>query len=1828
MLDYQSLACVFLPGAGSSDRRPASCRINLVRLFILVAPAMFLPCTFSQAQNNPKSVVENYEWGSVTTQNDGKGLTLSLTINSILKKGGLSSAKQAAAATLANAARVIQTKPVFPQYEFCLVLPPNSTLRVGTVNVRTTAANLNDPIVVAGYQSANDSSSMIPVYRTLTQVGLLPTEPVLKVTGYEWYRGYRLARLIVTPYQQQAPGYRFTTNVDVRLEFQSVVGSPVVVSKSADPQFDAVFKRLVANAGDLTVVGQTKMAQNDSTGNWILWGRPAIKLGIAEDGVYRVTFQNVQALVSAAGQIDPSTFRLFNRGVEIPVYVAGEQNGLFSQGDYVEFPALRNYGTRDYRSIPSNNEEYPDYLNRYTDTSAYWLTWGGSKGLRMDSSGIVSASTDSLSWYTELIHIEQNHELQFADGSNQVVRQDPRWTSGDIWGWGWLFSGSVFDVPVSITNLSYAYPSARIYARCASTTWPFGIPSYKLRLSINASDTLQKIDDNGQTPQILLQADAPIAGLSNGTNMVHVYSLPTPSSVNATWFDWAEVEYPRNLVASGDTLVFGFPWLTNSATRTVVVAGLVNQNIVVYKYFPGLKRITNATPSGAPPYTLSFTDTVSPGDRYMLWEVAKVKTPQTMTVKNFPNLRDPSRGADYILVTSQQFESTANSYAAFIGSKYNLRTTVVDVDDIFNEFGFGYPTGESIREFLKATSAWQAPMPSYVFLVGDGTYDYKSYVSSLNPQNRPVNSVPTYGEPVSDPWLAVLDDSSIIPQMYIGRIPVNTNAEFTRYYQRVQSYIAGRNDDWNKRYIFFAGGDPGVPGQVESFRQTNESIISSMVNPIPIGGIASDFYKTTNPQTDFGPYSADQFQKAIDNGAVFISYIGHSGTQTWDNSIGSVTQLQNTRNRFPLISDFGCSTAKFAEPDIKCFGELFTLDPDGSAIAYVGNTALGFVSIALTLPPLFYKQFLQNQVYQIGKAHLLGKIEAMNQMGGPNNLLSRVMMLTNSLLGDPAIQLAIPQKPNLAIKAGTVSTSPSLPSDDQDSLTLIVPYMNTGRVTTDTMKVDIQHTYNGATSDTAVVRALPLFLDTLEISYLAKDRAGDHTFNIQLNADGRVPEIQSDDNAGSYSAAVLSSSLKIVTPLSGYETPPGDLVFLNPVKKVSQGNPSLMVEIDTTQGFSTSFSVTEPFGFVSTRIPLPSLVPAKTYFWRAGILNSTAPKVLGRFVFNGAGVTRWHPTDSTAWSQHSFLGAKYIQNQGVTIADRKIDLQVISSGFDDGTFGAVNINGINVLPNTFSRGHSVVVFDTADISIKDTRVFDNFGSSAQAESLQTYLTALPFGTMVVDLIIDEGSANFTPAVLAAIHSIGSLLIDSIGYRDSWAIIGRKGAIPGTVPEQWKRRGSGKVELDTVFIRKVSSGTVESPIVGPVGAWKSVSFSGVTPPGTALALGVLGIRKSGNVDTLLVGQTGPTVSLVSYSPKLYPELRISCNLTTNSGGQSPTLTDWSLNVDLPAELAINYQSVTISADTVLEGADPTIKASVYNVGSVAADSVLARLTSIGPYGFQTVDSVLLGTIAPDSFKTTNLTFPTTGKRGLNTLFIEVDPHQRVNELYKSNNVTALPLFVRSDTAHPTFTISVDGSPVYDGDYVSTNPTIMVDVFDSGPLPITDPTSIVLIMDHQLVTLGTNPDSLFESGTGPDKARVTYRPRLQKGEHTLSVQVKDATGNFADTTARQVTFKVETEPGLLNVFNYPNPFARQTQFTFNLVGSKLPDELKIKIYSIAGRLVQELTVWRGDLRIGFNRVSWDGRDRDGDELANGVYFYRIVMNVDGKMQEVLQKLAKVK
>jgi Peptidase family C25/Propeptide_C25/FlgD Ig-like domain len=133
-------------------------------------------------------------------------------------------------------------------------------------------------------------------------------------------------------------------------------------------------------------------------------------------------------------------------------------------------------------------------------------------------------------------------------------------------------------------------------------------------------------------------------------------------------------------------------------------------------------------------------------------------------------------------------------------------------------------------------------------------------------------------------------------------------------------------------------------------------------------------------------------------------------------------------------------------------------------------------------------------------------------------------------------------------------------------------------------------------------------------------------------------------------------------------------------------------------------------------------------------------------------------------------------------------------------------------------------------------------------------------------------------------------------------------------------------------------------------------------------------------------------------------------------------------------------------------------------------------------------------------------------------------------------------------------------------------------------------------------------------------------IAQGEYKIDVKAWDVFNNYSSATAY---FTVVNGDNLevRDVYNYPNPFAWNTTFTFQQNLNSVLD-LKIKIYTIAGRLIKEIE--KNNIIDKYVTVPWDGRDEDGNVIANGTYFYKlIVKTTDGKYSSnVLGKLAVIR
>ena len=101
------------------------------------------------------------------------------------------------------------------------------------------------------------------------------------------------------------------------------------------------------------------------------------------------------------------------------------------------------------------------------------------------------------------------------------------------------------------------------------------------------------------------------------------------------------------------------------------------------------------------------------------------------------------------------------------------------------------------------------------------------------------------------------------------------------------------------------------------------------------------------------------------------------------------------------------------------------------------------------------------------------------------------------------------------------------------------------------------------------------------------------------------------------------------------------------------------------------------------------------------------------------------------------------------------------------------------------HGMALIVFEESRCLAETIKTYDN--GDGQSSELVDFLASVPTGRIVAASVWGEAPYSLTEAEKMALESIGSALIRSTTYHDAWAIVGRKGAATGSVPESWAKK---------------------------------------------------------------------------------------------------------------------------------------------------------------------------------------------------------------------------------------------------------------------------------------------------------------------------------------------------------------------------------------------------------------------------------------------------------
>jgi hypothetical protein len=1331
-------------------------------------------------------------------------------------------------------------------------------------------------------------------------------QDIVDIEGYFYLRGIYCMALTINPlnYDSKTNSLEVIDRLEIEINFDKKQLNMINYEKNNFSAYDEVLSNFILNKDMIPQFYSARGIIPDSLFNWIDFNATYVKLGTAEDGIYRIHKSDLENYGINTTLINPQTFRFILKGKEIPIYVYGESDNTFDDSDFIEFYGSKNYADGDYRIVNGHDEPYSEYIDRYSDTTIYWLTWGGITGARIDTSNyIILGIQDTINQYTNIIHYEQNNFLDYFTNS-VVTWQNPEWIYNESWIWGQQGVGTV-DNPFNISDLVQD-DNAKAFWRVQSyaSDLPGIEKAHNLGLSINNNPTIYDSGYIDKYEQKVLVAEFPSNVLQSGQNYLKTHSFPVDNAnINSLQVDWYEVEYPRYLSLINETLKFKFNQSLSSSLKVIKLTNALPSNYILYKIKGGDRRVNNFIKIGS---ELFFADTLKTSDEYFITTENNILSPKIYYKKQFQNLVDPNTQADYILISHPYFDSAVSSYSDYIENNYPLNVKYVNVLDIYDQFNYGFFSPETIKEFLiQANQYWLNPKPSYLFLIGEANYDYHNY-KQITPYVH--NIVPSFGHPVSDSWFAIWDSVSFLPQMFVGRLPAANETEVIHYLNKHQKYLNDRYNIWNKSYSLLSGGLTESEKLIG--KNINDNLRLNFIQTAPTGGYVGQLYATENPRTNFGPFTQEYIDSVFDNGGIVVSYVGHSGTKTWDNGIEDVEDLKNKYDKYPLINDFGCSTAKFAEFDITSFSEKFVNGLDGDAIAYQGNSSLGFTSTSYTFPQLYFENLLLEKKYNVGLAHVSAKIKLLNDYGYSES--NKLFILCNTLIGDPVINLKIPAKVNLEISEEDIKI-PAFLDDNLDSIIVQIDYRNLGLVENLQYDIKIEDRLNNQlVFENTLRQNIPLNDFSFKIGIPVKNKSGEHNLQIILDALNEVDELFEDDNQVSVRFVVLTTSVRAVVADSQKIIDNGMIIFLNSVKKPA--NDTILIRLSNNPNFIGESTYKIKFDSLRTLFTFTNLMNENRYWYKTSF--TTSPDAIfekNSFVYSDSTSYNFAFSDSISVGEFQF------ENMGVKdgiirLNDRLIPLIISSAGFEPGGTAKISLDDIDYVVNAQGCGHHIVVIDEATLQFEDYRWFNNWNDPNNYPAYYNYLSSIPEGKLVAISIGGEcGGFNINDSLKTILNNFGSVYIDSVMWGSSWILLGEKNAPQGSVPESFSK--TGPVEFDTTFVGKTLAGWFETSKINNSNYWKKliINVDSIDNYNQIKLRPIVHQPIPDSLDEIILNEQN--IDLSELNSHDISALSFNFSLVANNDGTSPLINAVKIEYDLVTELATNYQVVYNKKDSV-------------------------------------------------------------------------------------------------------------------------------------------------------------------------------------------------------------------------------------------------------------------------------------------------------------------------
>jgi hypothetical protein len=887
--------------------------------------------------------------------------------------------------------------PSLPERGLMLAVPPSGEVTVQVISAQRQALDgayrLAPKPTGVLVEDGEDGGRVVEQWLADPAAYAVESAGQAEITQEGWFRGYRFVRLSLRPfhYNPASGQVQAATAMQVRVSFAATAPAAVAAN---DPLFDPIFRASFENF-DQAAGWQTRPAPAAPPADAVQRVRstdPWVKVTVNADGLYRVTYASLQSAGVAPAvlnSLNPRTFRLLDAGQEQHIHVVGEGDSVFDAADSIVFYGLRN-------THPHGD-----------DNNVYWLTWGGANGLRMAVQDATPGGAPLAPGLLTTAHAEENKEYKqqrpYVEWLQPVLY--------DHWYSGLVSTSAVVTFPgLKVNTASTVAPVLSVWLagdREAPGT-------YTVNFTLNSSAPQTKSWPYARVLDGTV--NLPAGALVDGDNTI---TVQPSSTYNAAWLDWLRLTYPYNgqYLADG---TFNNPtsglWryqISNvpSAAPWVLNVGTAGQP----------KLLSNVAATGSGPYTVEWQANTAAADRFLVVPEASVRTPAAAALWQGSTLADASQQVDYLMIAHSTLVAAVQPLAA-MHSANGLAVRVIDVQEIYDVYSDGSVSAAAIRDYLAyAYSAYQAPAPTYVLLVGDGSVNSRGYPISgvVNPR---LNWIPPFqggfdhwsGASVSDNGYVRVQGDDLLGEMIVSRLPVNNAFETATVVNKITQYTPTFPESRRLNTLWVSDNpDFDNPGSGTQFHMASEETLAPLQGQFQVDRVYFCVPGTNVCPPDPWIYTNIAEARAAtvskwNQGHVLAHFTGHGSITTWAHEqlfrVYWINQLSNA-TALPFLLVSSCTNGYFVS-------ERYDGIDEGLLRASGRGTIGGFTGVTFdTLPPQthlltnFVEAVMQEGITQPGAAATVARARTFAALTHPDNERSAV---GHGLTGDPALALVAP----------------------------------------------------------------------------------------------------------------------------------------------------------------------------------------------------------------------------------------------------------------------------------------------------------------------------------------------------------------------------------------------------------------------------------------------------------------------------------------------------------------------------------------------------------------------------------------------------------------------------------------------------------------------------------------------------------------------------------------------------------------------------------------------------------------------------------------------------